>query len=269
MNKLKQVIPFASLSAGSRRTSSAGATHRKSVMHLAICLLCVPALALAQTQLGTDIDGEAGWDHSGTSVSLSSNGSRLAVGAPRNSGNGSEAGHVRVFQWSGTDWVQMGEDIDGENAYDLSGTSVSLSADGSRVAIGAQSNSNNGEYSGQVRVYQWSGSSWQQMGTDIYGKAANDLFGQSVSISADGTRVAGTSLHGGDAGDSFGYVSVFQWSGSDWVQLGTDIDGKATNDRIFSISLSDTGDRVAFGAGGVAGDVELGKADHLRAAFHS
>lgn len=38
------------------------------------------------------------------------------------------------------DWVQMGSDVDGEAADDGSGVSVSLSADGSRVAIGARRN---------------------------------------------------------------------------------------------------------------------------------
>jgi hypothetical protein len=33
-------------------------------------------------------------------------------------------------------WIQIGQDIDGEAAYDYSGYSVSLSADGNTVAIG-------------------------------------------------------------------------------------------------------------------------------------
>jgi len=34
-------------------------------------------------------------------------------------------------------WKQLGKDIDGEASVDLSGWSVSLSADGTMVAIGA------------------------------------------------------------------------------------------------------------------------------------
>ena len=44
------------------------------------------------------------------------------------------------------------DDIDGEAADD-SGYSVSLSADGSIVAIGAIDNDGNGSYSGHVKVY--------------------------------------------------------------------------------------------------------------------
>ena len=49
------------------------------------------------TQVGADIDGEAAGDNSGGSVSLSSDGAIVAVGAINNDGNGSGAGHVRVF----------------------------------------------------------------------------------------------------------------------------------------------------------------------------
>ena len=41
-------------------------------------------------------------------------------------------------------WVQLGLDIDGEAAGDQSGTSVSLSSDGNRLAIGARYNDDSG-----------------------------------------------------------------------------------------------------------------------------
>jgi hypothetical protein len=50
-------------------------------------------------------------------------------------------------------WVQAGADIDGEAAFDLSGGSVSLSADGQTVAIGAYLNDAAGSSAGHVRVY--------------------------------------------------------------------------------------------------------------------
>ena len=49
-----------------------------------------------------------------------------------------------------SEWTQIGSDINGEYADDYSGYSVSLSSDGSVVAIGAIGN---GDYSGHVRVY--------------------------------------------------------------------------------------------------------------------
>jgi hypothetical protein len=128
--------------------------------------------------LGQDIDGEAAFDFSGTSVSLSADGTIVAIGAPSNDGNGNVSGHVRVYKWNGTIWTQLGQDINGEAANDYSGTSVSLSADGTIVAIGAYGNSSN---SGHVRVYKWNGTIWTQLGQDIDGEAANDFSGRSVS----------------------------------------------------------------------------------------
>ena len=58
------------------------------------------------------------------------------MGAPENDGGGSGAGHVRVWEWAGSGWAQLGADIDGEAANDLSGFSVSLSTDGGRLAVG-------------------------------------------------------------------------------------------------------------------------------------
>jgi hypothetical protein len=49
------------------------------------------------TQQGSDIDAEAAGDYSVFSVSLSSDGSTVAIGAPFNGGNGKDAGHVRVY----------------------------------------------------------------------------------------------------------------------------------------------------------------------------
>ena len=54
-----------------------------------------------------------------------------------------------------TDFSQMGSDIDGEAANDLSGSYVSLSSDGPIVAIGAYKNDENGSLAGHVRVYEF------------------------------------------------------------------------------------------------------------------
>jgi Flp pilus assembly pilin Flp len=89
------------------------------------------------TQIGSDIDGEAVLIISGRSVSLSSDGSILAIGAWGNDGSGLNAGHVRVYENLSGTWTQVGSDIDGEAAGDLSGFSVSLSDDGLTLAIGA------------------------------------------------------------------------------------------------------------------------------------
>ena len=81
--------------------------------------------------------GKLRLDHSGTSVSMNAAGDRVAIGAAANNGNGTNAGHVRIYAWNGTSWTQQGQDIDGELYSDQSGSSVSINAAGDRVAIGA------------------------------------------------------------------------------------------------------------------------------------
>ena len=110
-------------------------------------------------QLGQDIDGEAVGDFLGRSVSLSSDGTIVAIGANFNDGTTtSNAGHTRIYQYdSGNDiWNQLGQDIDGEATDDRSGFYVSLSSDGSRVAIAGLVNDGTSVSAGggHVRVYE-------------------------------------------------------------------------------------------------------------------
>ena len=72
-------------------------------------------------QVGGDIDGEAAYDYSGWSVSLSSDGSRVASGAYTNDGAGANSGHVRIYQDNNNSWSQLVVDINGEASNDSSG----------------------------------------------------------------------------------------------------------------------------------------------------
>jgi hypothetical protein len=133
----------------------------------------------------------SGGDYTQT-VALSADGRRLAIGYP-DSVRDEGSGLARVYQWSGSDWQKLGDDIFGETTrdfVDFFGSSLSITGDGSRVAIGAPRNDSNGEWSGQTQVYAWSGKHWQQLGGDIEGAAYADKSGSSVSISEDGGWLA-------------------------------------------------------------------------------
>ena len=102
------------------------------------------------------ITGEAIGDSFGYSVSLSDDGKTIAIGAYGANGNGDNLGHVTVFRMSDSEseWTQLGEDIDGEKAFEHLGRSVSLSGDGKTVAIGSpQYSSDDGYNVGRVKVY--------------------------------------------------------------------------------------------------------------------
>jgi hypothetical protein len=196
------------------------------------------------TQIGADIDGEAAGDEFGSSVSISDNGSIVAVSAPGNDDNGTDSGQVKVYENMGGTWTHIGDDIDGEAAGDIMGYyngTVSLSADGGIVAIGAHLNDGNGDNSGHVRVYQYIMGSWTQMGSDIDGEKEGDQSGWSVKLSSDGSLVAVGAVGNDGNGNYSGHVRVYEYIGGDWTQFRTDIDGEAESDQFGrSVSMSDT-----------------------------
>ena len=320
-------------------------------------------------QMGGDIDGEMAGDQSSYSVQLNSDGYTVAIGAINNDGTSNtdvNIGQVRVYQYrniTSTEWesllnvsnqvytnkpiiittgdiewdaakkywVQMGGEIDGETPGDQSGISMSLSSDGTVVAIGCKLNdgtttdANNNR--GHVRIYKYKDISqnewntldnssnqvytdkpilitggdvawteykkyWVQMGGDIDGEAAGAQAGTSVSLSSDGQIVAiGSYLNDGtstDVDNNCGNVRVYQYrtvsegewntvfnrvdliydgsankkpiliTGGDltwnstkkyWVQLGGDIDGEINGDQFGSaVKLSADGTILAVGA---------------------
>jgi hypothetical protein len=210
----------------------------------------LPFMMFSQDRIGADIYGEAGGDNSGSSVSYSSDGTIVAIGARSNDGNGYGSGHVRIYEFSGGTWTQVGADIDGENKGDLSGSSVSLRSDGTIVAIGATMNNGSGSISGHVRIYEYSGSTWTQQGADIDPKAGYSFrefeFGYSVSLSSDGSVVA---IGAPGAGYMRGYTGIFIFKGGNWVQHGNIINGGGHGHQAgYSVSLSDNGNKVAIGS---------------------
>lgn len=222
---------------------------RKCIVVLIIYWISFYTCLFAQVQIGADIYGEGQADYFGKSVSISADGSRLAVGAYRNDGNGINSGHVRVFELLGGSWVQLGGDIDGEYPGDESGSAISLSHDGARVAVGANFNDENGRNAGHVRIYELSNGVWTQMGLDIDGEALGDNSGHSVSLSSDGSIVAIGAPLNDSIGLDAGHVRVFQWRSGAWNQIGKDIDGEASRDYFgYTVSLSADGRRFASGA---------------------
>ncbi|MBK9639229.1 MAG: T9SS type A sorting domain-containing protein [Bacteroidetes bacterium] len=200
-----------------------------------------PANGGTWVQKGTDINSEATGDGSGWSVSMPDS-NTIAIGAPFNDGNGTNAGHVRIYIWNpanGGTWAQKGSDIDGETTHDWSGRSVSM-PDSNTVAIGTPYNNGNGISAGHVRIYHWNpvnGGTWMQKGIDIDGDSIYSLSGTSVSMPNSNTIAIG----GTGNGNFGGYVRIYSWNGSAWVQKGIDIDGEALGDNSgYSVCMPDS-----------------------------
>lgn len=202
------------------------------------------------TQIGSDIVGEAAGDRFGSAVSLSAGGDIVAVSAPRNDGNGNDSGHVRVYQNVSGNWTQIGQDIDGQAADDRSGDAVSLSANGSILAIGSVRNE---AWAGDVRVYQNVSGNWTQIGSDIVGENPSDQSGYSVSLNATGNILAIGAFANSDNGNlAGGQVRVYQNVSGNWTQVGQDLNGYFQENLLgYSVSLNATGNILAIGAPGV------------------
>lgn len=164
-------------------------------------------------QRGGDIDGGAG-DRLGWDVSLSSDGNTLAVGGTHNTNAGGyQAGVARIYEFTGGNWAQMGQDLIGESLVDWFGYSVALSSDASTVVVGAiRNDGSSNPDGGKMSVFTYDGSMWNQKGTDIDSENSGDWFGYSVAVSNDGGVVAGGGLNNADGGTYAGHVRIFEFS---------------------------------------------------------
>ena len=117
----------------------------------------------------------------GSSVAINDDGSIFAAQAQG-------AGYVSVYEWDGSDYLLMGSNITGfatATQYYDGRQSISLSGDGSRIAIGA---SRDGSDAGLVKIYDWDGANWNQFGDTIIG-GLGTLMGSSVSLTPDGKNL--------------------------------------------------------------------------------
>ena len=200
-------------------------------------------------QKGKSIPGEADYDNWGCSVSISSDGNTVAGGAKYHNGTGWQTGYVRVYEFDGGKWIQLGGNINGDAEGNESGTSVSINHDGTIVAVGAPTDNSNGNNAGQVKLYKYTNGNWKQIGNDITGEAAGDVAGSSVSINSDGSIIAIGSYGSDGSFNNAGRVRVFENDAGDWVQIGNSIDGEAESDFFgTSLCINSTGNFLAVGA---------------------
>ena len=130
-------------------------------------------------------------------------------------------------------------------ATDLFGNSVSI--DGDYAVVGAFLHDDNGTESGSAYVFTWNGTIWMRQDKLLaLNGAADDKFGQSVSISGD-YAVAGANFdddNGTDAGSAY----VFTRTGTSWMQQAILLPSDGTGFAWFGYSVSISGDYTVVGA---------------------
>ena len=77
------------------------------------------------------------------------------------------------------------------------------------MLVGAIHNDGSASNAGHVRLFENINSSWTQLGSDIDGEAASDLFGHSVSLSGNGKTIAVGGPYYDHTGTNFGIVKLY------------------------------------------------------------
>ncbi len=183
-------------------------------------------------------------DAFGRSVSIS--GARAIAGSAGDDDNGADSGSVHVFE-RGSDgaWSQTKLTASDGAAGDQFGSGVSVS--GSRVVVGAVRDDDNGADSGSAYVFErGSDGTWSQTKLTASDGAADDRFGNSVSVS--GTRAMVGAFWDDDDGSNSGSAYVFE-RGSDgaWSQIKLTPEDGAAN-HWFGRGVSISGDIAVAGA---------------------
>jgi len=210
-------------------------------------------------------------DYFGSSLSLDSDGNRIAVGTQFGNNN---AGFIRVYEWTyissvdRSQWNQIGDDMVGSNFSPGAGlgTSVALSNDGNTL-IGGASDRN------YANVYSYDGSSWTIEAT--FSGQSSDCFAASVDIDSDGDTSI-VSANGCDNQNERGYVNVYRKTNGSWAQLGSSILGEYGDDGSgfkadefgHEVSISDNGNVIAISAlknpGALDTSTQYQSAGHVR-----
>mmetsp|Transcript_16560 Transcript_16560/g.34156 ORF Transcript_16560/g.34156 Transcript_16560/m.34156 type:complete len:1040 (-) Transcript_16560:108-3227(-) len=194
--------------------------------------------------------GENFHDTFGFDVSLSEDGSILAVGA--SGGNGTV--YTYVYNPGLDNYTPLGEPIRGADSGASFGHSVSLSQSGFRMAVGAPyTSTSNFVLNGQLRVYELRGDIWTPMGNGLNGDASVDWLGSAVDIYGDGNLVIASAPRNRA---KKGYVRTWTWNGDEWEKVGPDITNSVqpaySSDRFghsVALSVGSAGrPRVAIGS---------------------
>ena len=213
--------------------------------------LLFPLTIIGQTQVGSNIFAELQNEQAGWHVSMSADGNTVAVGGQPEDENNNNFARARVYNFDGQNWIQKGQSL---KLLNYSGNysakcRVSLSADGNILAISSPSQGT--LFNGIVMIFQYKNSNWELLGNYFIG-GPNNLFGYSISMAGNGNTVAMVGAGNNTINNNYGFVSVRQFDGSWWNDLGLPINGYFSSEGQYSleqavVSLSYDGTTMVIG----------------------
>jgi hypothetical protein len=205
---------------------------------------------------GGSLVGIDAFDRFGSSIGMSDDGLRVAIGAP--DGGSNRAGYVQVVEFDSItgEWTIMGLTLPGSESGDRFGSSLSMSSSGDRFVVGAPRHRgpNSKYHAGQVRAFLWDTvtETWGPFGIEVNGLSDGDELGTSVDISSNGNSfIVGAPKSSRNGNKNCGHAVVYHWSDSDsdWDKMGFDMEGNEAFDGLGqSVSISGDGLEVIVGA---------------------
>lgn len=221
----------------------------------------------------------------GHDISISENGSLLAIGAPwagrERDSDTNPKGSVYIYDisWMDETPAQLTAQFNGRSSNDWFGWAVSMSSNGTKLAVGAPENANGG-YVAIFEKYAPGNTDWKLMGSmisssssssssnDVYTTSKREDLGAFVSLSGDGRMVAiGTMCDPSSSliGEQKERIQILTFQSNAWVPMKSEFD-LSTNDKpkgnnvlysknsdkggacSMSVSLSGDGTRMALGS---------------------
>jgi N-acetylglucosamine kinase-like BadF-type ATPase len=195
-------------------------------------------------------DGANG-DRFGYSVSISGDGTTALVGAYGDADNGYNSGSAYVYRLAKGVWEETKLLASDGARDDDFGKSVSISGDGTTALVGAAFDEDNGASSGSMYIYSLVGSAWEETKLIASDGASGDHFGDSVSISGDGTTALVGAWGDNDNGSFSGSAYIYELVDGVWEETKL-LANDGTSDDKFGIyvSISSDGSTALVGVNG-------------------
>jgi len=177
----------------------------------------------------------------GYCTSLNAAGDWLAIGANNDASSGKKGGAVYLFTREKSGWVFKQSLQSSAEQPEFFGISVSLNAQGDKLAVGSSNDNGNGS----VHIFaRTSSSSVWQLEKQILTDSFAAKFGISVSLDAAGEWLA----VGANVQSDNGAVYIYQREGTTWSEGRLLQQGEENAELGISVSLNAKGDKLAVGA---------------------
>lgn len=184
-------------------------------------------------------------DDFGGNISMSSNGSMIAIGAPQTNSN---RGTVYIYELNVT-WTQIGRIEGASGQTSQFGANVSLLPNGTHLVVGAPYYDDTFFNTGRVYFFEHTGGTSWLLRNTLTGEEQSDLFGNALSWSGEilGSSVLAIGAPGQNS-LSAGKVYIYDYDNNNWTQKGSTIIGASLDSRFgASVSISPSSNIIAVG----------------------